>query len=223
MVKKCQEVRMTDGETNGGMVPLGEIRPKPSGSCATCGHEVDQFGRTTNVTKRGRIKGCGKPCPTCGWRRPRNTNANSLANLKPLEKGTARTKAIASKGARSRRRKPRISDLVYQEAEKHAEKVVSPYFAGLELSPDPGWSPSTKLQFYLNQTTISEKLFNRIEGTPVARARHVTADDDDVFPSGSYSPDVLATILAEVVALGGEDLIIDGEGVEDAEWVEMEE
>jgi hypothetical protein len=100
------------------------------------------------------------------------------------------------------------------KAEERAESLLKPYFDGLELAPKDEWSPSTKLEFYMNQTQIAEKLLNRVEGMPVARTRHVDKSDEDVLRDDELSPHVLAQMVAAIVTgtdvkelLGEEDIV----------------
>src|SRR4051812_19402211 len=72
-----------------------------------------------------------------------------------------------------------IEDALRQKTEEMIDRVLKPYFEALDLDPDPTWSPMTKLNFFISQTTVSEKVASRLEGLPVARRREVDEQGHD--------------------------------------------
>lgn len=72
-----------------------------------------------------------------------------------------------------------IEEALRQKADEMIDRIIKPYFEALDLEPDPSWSPMTKLNFFLEQTTAAEKVASRLEGLPVARRREVDAEGND--------------------------------------------
>jgi hypothetical protein len=85
-------------------------------------------------------------------------------------------------------KKPRLTDILRERAEKAADLILDPYFEILEMEPNPEWSERTKLDFKQGQVSVSEKLLNRLEGLPTQRIRNVDADDNDVRPQFAGLP-----------------------------------
>jgi hypothetical protein len=184
--------------------------------CSTCGRPVRADGRTA---RRG--KGVRQPCPECGFRRPGEAHGKSIAERTPEEKAAyleQRRRSMAAVG-RSRKgtsKKITVVDALREKVEERADQVMRPFFDGLALEPTPGWSPSTKLEFYAQQAALSEKLLNRTHGTPTSSHRRVDASGEDVFGAGEVSGAALAEVLAALVA-GGAPPSVDAE---DADWWE---
>lgn len=118
---------------------------------------------------------------------------------------------------RGGKKTPEVSDLMALEAWERAEQILAPYFAGLELEPDPDWSPRTKLEFYQSQSALAEKILARVEGLPVARQRNVDGEGRDVLP---HLADLPAAVIQELIlaALAGKAAsapeIVDGTAIE---------
>jgi hypothetical protein len=205
--------------------------------CWACGRPCREDG----LSGMGH-KGSGKPCSACGFRRKRKLTEGQLAGLRKGQALLAQAhaeghtgpaawehvKAIAPKNGpaaekqeqrmvRSGQRAKALTELMRMRADARAETIMAPYFEALDLKPREDWSPSTKLEFYSNQTSIAEKLLNRLEGLPVARTRNVDVNDEDVIPEGELSPTVVAKLISAIIAGGDvEELIIDAE-VEEVE------
>ncbi len=142
---------------------------------------------------------------------------SSLAPSKPGKLKLDVPKAKQSLEEHAGKRAPEVSDLMAMEAWERAEQILAPYFAGLELTPDPDWSARTKLEFYQSQSSLAEKILARVEGLPVARQRNVDADGRDVLP---HLSDLPAAVIQELIlaALAGRQAsqgeIVDGTAVE---------
>jgi hypothetical protein len=189
---------LSDGNGNGSLNGHGA----PLNLCEECNRPVDADGRSTWM---GGPMG-QKVCRSCKW------------GLIPLEKG--QLPETRAKGLETRRRnaalRRRPTEIIQERVELAIEKVIAPYFAGLEEKPDPNWSPRTRLQFYNEQSQLSEKLLNRAEGLPVARTRTVDANDEDVLPPQfqHLPPDMLERVIVNALAgRGGE--IVDAEVVDE--------
>lgn len=205
--------------------PLGEFTwrrrdPLAPGQtpCGTCGEPVDAGGRTLQRRKRH-----GPMCPGCGFRMAARTpeqqkglipfNRRSPEELSEM----GRAGALAAQRRREDRR-ALITRKMDEKAEELAERVVRPYFEGLALDPRPEWSPSTKLDFYIKQSVLADKVYNRVEGLPVARQRNVDRDDEDVLRGQSaITPAVARELILDLLEGRGE--VLAGEIV-DAEWSE---
>lgn len=191
--------------------------------CWACGRPTKENGVSGK-----RWAGVGKPCPGCGFRRRRSMSEKAiqkgrenLALARKTDVNNARNPEHLQKMLAAKKKVPKVTEIMLQKAEEKAEKILAPYFEGLELAPREDWSPGTKLEFYLNQTQIAEKLMNRVEGMPVARTRHVDKDDDDVFNDNDLSNGVMAQLVA-AIATGADISALLGttEVIEDAEYTE---
>lgn len=188
-------------------------------TCSSCLYPVGDDG----LTLQGPGKGHGRPCGECGRRKTRPGNAANLVSM--ADRTPEERRAIGAKGRQKaletiRKRGSMVTDALAEKVEEQIEAVTKPYFEALKLEVDPGWSPSTKLAFYVEQTTVSEKLANRIEGTPVARQRQVTKDDADLLPTlADTSPAALRAVALALLDAGDDDAVWDADA-EDAEWDE---
>lgn len=173
--------------------------------CPGCHRPVDDEGTTTF---RGTHSSKGFEAPTCkqcgyGWR------GIYLHNQKPLEERVEVAKR-ASAVRVERHKKRTLSQMMEERMLVVIDKVFDPYMKALELAPNEEWSPRTKLQFYSEQTSITEKMFNRAEGLPVARQRNVDRNDNDVAKMQNLPPAVLERVLSSALAeieLSDEDII----------------
>jgi hypothetical protein len=104
------------------------------------------------------------------------------------DKETAKLMGSRQASVGGYQKKPRLTDILRERAEKAADKILDPYFEILEMEPSPDWSPRTKLDFKQGQVSVSEKLLNRLEGLPTQRIRNVDADDNDVRPQFAGLP-----------------------------------
>ncbi len=195
---------------------LGE----PLRFCWACGRPCQKNG----VTGKGH-KGSGKPCPACGFRRKREIGERQMSGLKPAQPGEVvawRNKTPEELAARQMvKRGTSVTDMMRERALARGEAILDPYFKSLELAPKEEWSPSTKLEFYMNQTMVAERLLNRVDGMPMSRMRHVTKDDEDVLAENELSPGVLVQLVA-AIATGAniDELLADAE---DAEFEEVQD
>lgn len=98
-----------------------------------------------------------------------------------FKKGDPRTRQMASKGGRAGK-VPRFREVLEREMERRAEDFIRPFTEGLALREDPKWAPSTKLDFFINQSILAEKAFDRIDGKPVQKNRNVDKEDNDLTP-----------------------------------------
>lgn len=92
--------------------------------------------------------------------------------------GDKRTRELAAKGGR-KGKVPKFRDVLEKKLEEHAEDFVRPFVEGMKLREDASWSPSTKVNFFINQSILAEKAFDRFEGKPVQRNRNVDKEDND--------------------------------------------
>lgn len=208
----------TDAERDPAHYPLAQKGPdgQPNRFCWCCGRPLTAEGLSAKAHK-----GYGKPCPACGFRRARKTTERQMAalhqNLEPY-RDLARA-GITQK--RVKRKVPKVSEIMTERAHAEAESILRPYFEALELRPRESWSPSTTLEFYIQQISASEKLLDRVEGKPVNRNRHVDAADDDVFRGDELSASTVAQLVAALATGADVDALL-GEAV-DAEWSEAGE
>lgn len=206
--------------------PLGEFahrrrEPLAPGQrpCGTCGEPVDAGGRTLQRRKRH-----GPACPGCGFRMRARTESQTSGLVKfgdrpPGERSELARRAALAGVEKRRAKKDLIAQKMDERAEELADKVVAPYFAGLELVPREEWSPSTKLDFYIKQSVLADKVFNRVEGLPVARQRNVDKDDEDVLRGATaVTPAVARELVLDLLEGRGEVL-----DAEEGEWTEQEE
>lgn len=176
-------------------------------NCPDCHRPTDDEGLTLfEGTNRSRDF-IAPTCRTCHygsrpltvWRR--NNPEKQAENFE---------KAVAA--SRKRGSKPKtVSDVMAERMEMVVDKILKPYFEALDLEPMEHWSPRTKLQFFAEQSQMTEKMFNRTEGMPVARQRNVDRDDNDVLPQlKTLPPAALERILAATLAdieLSDEDVL----------------
>lgn len=182
--------------------------------CSTCGRPVANDGRTG---KRG--KGHREPCPECGFRRKRHMSEKQKAAQKEnMERFSVVAKEYREGGMslerRTRKAAPRVSDLLRERAEEEADIIIRPYIEGLRLEPKEEWSPGTKLEFFMNQTQIAEKMLNRVEGMPVARTRHVDSQDEDVLKTDELSSGTLIQLVAALASGSEANDVVEGEIVD---------
>jgi hypothetical protein len=200
--------------------------------CWACGRPT----KVNGVTGKGH-SGVGKPCPACGFRRKRAVTeeqkkagrenfarATAARAAKGLKPGFATPEYIAKREATRKRSRMGVNEIMVERAMEHAEDIIRPYIEGLQQRPREDWAPSTKLEFYMNQTQIAEKLLNRVEGMPVARTRHVDENDEDVLRDDELSPGVLAQLVASIVSETKlEDMLIEDAEFEEIVPAELEE
>lgn len=116
--------------------------------------------------------------------------------------------AIANQRKREKRQAAArvIEDALREKAEEMLDRIIKPYFEALDLEPDPKWSPATKLNFFLEQTTASEKIASRLEGLPVARRREVDEQGHDKQRISQLPYKAVERALAGALSSGRVDL-----------------
>lgn len=215
-------------EVREGEVEYPWRRQHPDLFCGCCGRPVKFDGKTAK-----NWAGVGVPCPECGFKQRMRVSDESLAQRKKqfaemIARGDHKKPETIAKARASRelKRKGRqtgdLQGMIEERVAAHAERVLKPYLEGLDLEVDDRWSPSTKLEFYLNQTQIADKLLDRVIGKPVQRNRHVTAEDEDVLRDEELSPEVVARMVAAIASGADPSQFSDDGVVVDAEVVDDE-
>lgn len=111
-----------------------------------------------------------------------------------------------------RRRMPRVRELLTEMVHDKADDILRPYFKGLELRPKPDAAPRTKLDFYLQQSFLSDKVLDRFEGKPVQRNQSM--DDETRDPTediGHINKDVGVQVILNIFS--GLDMQNNDDGV----------
>lgn len=129
----------------------------------------------------------------------RRVTERSLANLHPFTRGDERTRQLGARGGRATR-KAKVSELLRAAVEARADEILRPYFEALAERPRDEWSPATRLDFYLGQAQIAEKLLNRLEGTPASQAKIAAGDVSSAEELEGLSPAILIGLVAAIVA-----------------------
>lgn len=191
--------------------------------CGCCGRPVWDTGATARNSKGG-----GVQCPECGLRRVKPDYLKQRERLQEFRAKNPEAVARASEGKPDRRGQhgskqlttKHVQELIDERVATLAEQIMKPFEEGIMLEPNPEWSEMTKLEFYLNQTQIADKMLDRSIGKAVQRNRMVNHDDADVIHDDELSPEVVARMVA-AIATGSNDQHYDIDGdVEDAELIE---
>lgn len=108
--------------------------------------------------------------------------------------GDPRAVANGRKGGRPR--KPRVSEILQAKAEAQADAILAPYIDALAARPAEWWSPSTKLDFYLRQVQVAEKLLDRVFGRPIRRDEQAELNAAMADELDGFQPEVVVRMIA---------------------------
>lgn len=122
------------------------------------------------------------------------------------------------------RGEPRVMDLMREKMDTLAEDMLRPFEEGLKLRPDHANMTDDKLlRFYTSQARLSERLMDRVIGTPIQRQHTLHADATRVLGDQvslrAVDEAIVSLLQGRMIEVQAPGEVVEGD-VEEAEIIE---